>query len=308
MAKSIKSFSMVSLSLFSNTILLYVFWAAVWSCTPRSFWTGIQNALLFIHVSPTPDNIVLALSLLTVIIPCFFYRTEPMQALAFWLMGARRPQGAALEKLNESMQLACNKAKLNAANYKLYVRYNEDSLNAWAFGQNRIMVTVPLLSSMDTKLIAGILAHELGHIRNGDTQVLSLTGCMSFFGELSVNILAGITRFLSFFCFVPILNLGIALVNLILFVSITLIKYLVLKPVDLIMLFFSRSNEFAADRYACKIGLGPELYQALSIITSGEDQQGIIEQLWSTHPVTKKRLARIQEFVENNQPSSGQDD
>ena len=104
MGKLIRSLVVVALSFFSNLILLYVFWTTVWSCTPRSFWTDVQDALVFLHVSPSPDHIVLAISLFTVIVPCFFYRTEPMQALVFWLMGARTPEGDDLVKLESAMK------------------------------------------------------------------------------------------------------------------------------------------------------------------------------------------------------------
>lgn len=297
MRNLIRSLVMVSLSFFCNLTLLYLFWTTVWSCTPRSFWTDVQDALVFFHVSPSPDNIVLALSLFTVIVPCFFYRTEPMQALVFWLMGARTPEGDDLVKLESAMKTACKQAGKDRSGFRLYVRKNDNSLNAWAFGRNRIMVTAPLLASMDTQYIAGLLAHELGHIRNGDTNVQGFTACMSFCGELAVNILAFVTRVLRWFLWVPVLNWAIVAVNFIFFVTVTLIKYLVLKPADLIMLYFSRGDEYRADQYACMIGLGAELYEGLSEITQGEGRLGFFDRLWSTHPETEKRLARIREFI-----------
>lgn len=84
--------------------------------------------------------------------------------------------------------------------------------------------------------------------------------------------------------------------------------YLVIKPVDFIVLFFFRRDEYNADRYACELGLSTEIYEGLSIITRDDWKLGFFDSLWSTHPAAKKRLARIQKYIENEKLITMQDD
>ena len=304
----IKTLFIVALCFVSNMALLLLFWATAWYCTPDFFWDRVRDVLVFLNVAPTPENIVIGLSLFTVIVPCFFYRTEPMQALTFWMMGARKAKDKDLIKIKEAMQVVCQQEGTSIDKYKLYVHKDEKALNACAFGSKRIMVTAPLLASVNTRQLAGILAHEAGHIRHGDTRILSFTACMSFFGEMSVNILGGIMYVLSWFTWIPILNLGIAAFDFVESTLIMLITYLVIKPVDFIVLFFFRRDEYNADRYACELGLSTEIYEGLSIITRDDWKLGFFDGLWSTHPAAKKRLARIQKYIENEKLITMQDD
>ena len=84
-------------------------------------------------------------------------------------------------------------------------------------------------------------------------------------------------------------------------------------PLHLITMFSSRQDEFEADQYACKIGLGAELYNGLLYITQGEAQMGFAArilsshpatkqrlELLSSHPATKQRLERIEKYVNAN--------
>jgi heat shock protein HtpX len=64
----------------------------------------------------------------------------------------------------------------------------EDAPNAFATGRNpqhaAVAVTVGLLRSLDRKELAGLVAHELAHIRNRDTLIMTVTATIA--GALSM--------------------------------------------------------------------------------------------------------------------------
>lgn len=64
----------------------------------------------------------------------------------------------------------------------------EDAPNAFATGRNpqhaAVAVTVGLLRSLDRKELAGVIAHELAHIRNRDTLIMTVTATIA--GALSM--------------------------------------------------------------------------------------------------------------------------
>ena len=59
----------------------------------------------------------------------------------------------------------------------------EDAPNAFATGRNpqhaAVAVTVGLLRSLDRKELAGVIAHELAHIRNRDTLIMTVTATIA---------------------------------------------------------------------------------------------------------------------------------
>lgn len=64
----------------------------------------------------------------------------------------------------------------------------EDAPNAFATGRNpqhaAVALTVGLLRSLDRKELAGVIAHELAHIRNRDTLIMTVTATIA--GALSM--------------------------------------------------------------------------------------------------------------------------
>jgi heat shock protein HtpX len=167
-------------------------------------------------------------------------------------------------------------------------------LNAFAVGRpedSAIAVTDGLLRAMDMRQIAGILAHEVSHIRSGDLRVMALadvlarlTGTMSMFGLIGIPILLG-TR-------VETPWIGVAL--------------LIAAPTlsGLLQLGLSRAREYDADLDGATLTGDPEgLASALALL---EKKQG---RLWEsivlpggrtpqpsllrTHPATQDRIDRL---------------
>ena len=173
-------------------------------------------------------------------------------------------------------------------------------LNAFAVGSNNIAVTLPLLTNMRVNEIAGILAHEMGHIQNRDTNIALLNSTMSSFGNLVVRIYSFITLALQIISFIPVIGWITAIISWFFLIQIWLFQFLMQLPLHLITMFSSRQDEYEADLYACKIGLGAELYNGLLLISQGESQMSFATRILSSHPATGKRLERIKNYVNAN--------
>ena len=73
-------------------------------------------------------------------------------------------------------------------------------------------------------------------------------------------------------------------------------------PLQLAHQFNSRQDEYAADRYACEMGLGLELYNGLMLLASGQKKLSFWQRLTSDHPDTDKRLAKILAYEQKQNP------
>lgn len=86
-----------------------------------------------------------------------------MQWIFVYSTGARNAKGADYDRLYKILQDLCRRENTDSSRYSLYV--NEDqTINAYAFGDKHITVNRGTLKLMDDEEIEGILAHELGHL------------------------------------------------------------------------------------------------------------------------------------------------
>lgn len=286
----------LSLTFIVNFLIVSTFWGLVELFQPIR-WQWLQKGMNYFAIPFTETNIIVVLSALTLLVPCLLYRTWIMQRYLCWSMNCQRPKGAAGEHLKQAMSIVCRSAGLDMDDYNLYICNNVKDLNAFAVGSNNIAVTLPLLSNLPTGEIAGILAHEMGHIQNRDTNTALLTSTMGSFGNLVIRIYSYITLVLQVISFIPVIGWFTAIISWFFVIQIWLFQFLMQLPLHLITMFSSRQDEFEADLYACKIGLGAELYNGLVYITRGEAQMGFATRILSSHPATKQRLERIRDYV-----------
>lgn len=191
---------------------------------------------------------------------------------------------------------------------KLYVSPNPQP-NAFATGRNprhaAVAVTAGLLQAMQWDEIRGVLAHELSHVRNRDILI----------GSVAASIGMAITFAARMAMWGAIFTGGNRDRN-----PIGELAFAILAPISamLIQASISRSREFQADASAAKlIGTGEPLARALerldayaSRIPANVDPnqasayivnplkaqargQGGMGKLFSTHPPTEERIARL---------------
>jgi heat shock protein HtpX len=241
-----------------------------------------------------------------------------MNAFAYWnsdklvlrMYGARevgRRDAAALYGIVE--QLAHN-ADLPMP--KVYVIDN-DQPNAFATGRNpenaAVAATTGLLRRLSSEEIAGVLAHELAHVKNRDTLTMTITATIAG----AISMLANIGLFFGAFGGGNRNNpLGI--------VGVLLVAILAPLAAALVQMAISRSREYEADRIGAEICGQPlwlasaleKIQAAAARIDNHAAERNpatahmfiinplhahAADNLFSTHPNTANRVARLRRMA-----------
>lgn len=184
----------------------------------------------------------------------------------------------------------------------------DPALNAFATGRNpkssAVCVTTGLLDAMDDKELQGVLAHEMGHIKNYDIRVAMVAFALTAVISLLSDILLRLTIFSD--------NDN----NNTLFVVLGIVAA-ILAPIvaSLIQLAVSRQREYLADATGAMTTRYPEgLASALEKIQKSSStvkhqntatahlffanplKKGSLSSLFSTHPPIEDRIARLQKM------------
>ncbi len=179
---------------------------------------------------------------------------------------------------------------------RLKIIYDQ-SPNAFAIGRRTICVTEGLLKLSDDEIM-GILAHEIGHLAYGHTTIQLLIGGGNLFisGCLCIIRISCwvITGFLSLIAGAVTRSFWIGTFTAILSsVSVGMI-WLWTKFCMIFLMWSMRQNEYIADEYAYRIGFGNELAYVLDNSLCSNPNNGLLKALYSTHPSTDDRIARMQ--------------
>ncbi|MBI1391153.1 MAG: zinc metalloprotease HtpX [Alphaproteobacteria bacterium] len=191
---------------------------------------------------------------------------------------------------------------------KIYVVENPQP-NAFATGRDpehaAVAATTGLLGMLTQEEVAGVMAHELAHVKNRDTLTMTITATIA--GAITT-----LANFAMFFGGGNRNNGGI----------IGAIAVMILAPLaaSLVQMAISRGREYEADRIGAEICGNPEwLAAALAKISNGaaripnetaemhpETGQLMIinplsgrgsDNLFSTHPATQNRIDRLMEMA-----------
>jgi heat shock protein HtpX len=197
---------------------------------------------------------------------------------------------------------------------KVYV-IDDDQPNAFATGRNpenaAVAATTGLLRMLDAREVAGVMAHELAHVKNRDSLIMTITATLA--GAIGM-----------------IANFGMMFgagardsegrpnpLGAILGIAAAILAPLVAM---LVQMAISRSREYEADRVGAEICGDPQaLAAALDKISRGAHAipnaraeanpasahlfiinplaGGARDSLFSTHPATENRIARLMAMV-----------
>ncbi|MGE0232749.1 MAG: zinc metalloprotease HtpX [Flavobacteriaceae bacterium] len=239
---------------------------------PRGvFWALMAGALFVAIARNVSPAAILAL-----------YRAKPMDSATF-------PEGARL------VALLAERAGLPVEPKLFYVR--SKMMNAFAVGRGAeaaICITDGLLRGLTVRQLAGVLAHEMSHIRNQDLNVMAIADAVSRLTSLMSTI--GI--------FAVFFNLPMMLAGKTTFPWLGIFVLIASPTVGaLLQLALSRTREYDADLEAAAITGDPEgLASALLVL---EEKQGRFWEMTMpggripqpsvlrTHPETKDRVARL---------------
>jgi heat shock protein HtpX len=199
---------------------------------------------------------------------------------------------------------------------KVYVVENEQP-NAFATGRNpehaAVCVTTGLLQRVSHEELAGVLAHELGHVKHRDTLTMTITATIAG----AVSMLANFAFFLG----------GNRRNNPLGLVGMVLVMLLAPIAAVLVQMAVSRSREFEADRAGAEIS-GRPLWLASALehidtaarrIDNVEAEQnpataqmfivnplhGGLSGLFASHPSTEERVARLRALAGQSATAPG---
>jgi heat shock protein HtpX len=239
-----------------------------------------------------------------------------MNAFAYWnsdrmvlrMYGARQVDRQSAPSLYGIVEQLADRAQLPMP--KVYIIEN-DQPNAFATGRNpenaAIAATTGLLRSLSPDEIAGVLAHELGHVKNRDTLTMTITATIA--GAIGM-----LANFALFFGGGDSRNNPLGIVGALLM--------MILAPLAamLVQMAISRSREYEADRMGAEIS-GKPLWLASALekldvaahrIENRAAEQNpatahlfivnplqgrSVDSLFSTHPNTANRIRRLREMA-----------
>jgi heat shock protein HtpX len=211
------------------------------------------------------------------------------------------------DELNRILAVLTERANLKAAP-RLYVIPNV-TLNAFATGARGnavIGVTQGLLQTLSLRELAGVLAHEISHIRNNDLWVMGLADAISRFTQVLSN-MAVVLAFLNV----------VGMLGGVLYVSWLTVLLLYLAPLasSLLQLGLSRAREYDADLEAAELMGDPAaLISALRKLEryTGRFWEDLMfplpgrrvpqPSLLRSHPTTDDRVARLCELAPRTAP------
>jgi len=234
--------------------------------------------------------------------------------IAFWnadkivlrMHGAREVDEKSAPQLHQIVRDLAQRADMPMP--KVYV-IDTDQPNAFATGRNpdnaAVAATTGLLRLLDRNEVSGVMAHELAHVKNRDTLIMTVTATIA--GAISV--LSNIAMFSSFFGGgnrnSPFGAIGALLV-------------MILGPLAamLVQMAISRTREYSADRLGGEICGNPLwLASALEKLQAGASRidndaaernpatahmfivnplhANRMDGLFTTHPKTENRVAAL---------------
>ncbi|MFP4002967.1 MAG: zinc metalloprotease HtpX [Alphaproteobacteria bacterium] len=243
-----------------------------------------------------------------------------MNLFAYWnsdkmvlrMYGARRVDEQSAPQLVRMVRQLAQNADLPMP--AVYIIENPQP-NAFATGRNpqnaAVAATTGLLKQLRSEEVAGVMAHELAHVRNRDTLTMTITATLA--GAISM-----LANFALFFGGNRNNPLGI----------VGLLALMILAPLAaaLVQMAISRVREYEADRIGAQIcgrplwlasALGKISKAAKRIDNSAAERNPAtahmfiinplharsIDSLFSTHPKVEKRIARLQEMAGGGEPS-----
>ena len=237
-----------------------------------------------------------------------------MNLFAYWnsdkmvlrMYGAQQVDERSAPQLYRLVEQLARRAELPMP--KVFIMEN-DQPNAFATGRNpenaSVAATTGLLRNLNQEEIAGVMAHELAHVKNRDTLIMTITATIA--GALSM-----LANFAMFF--------GGNRDNPMGFIGVLLVAILAPVGAMIVQMAISRAREYEADRIGAEICGRPlwlasalsKLEQDAAVLDNGAAERNpatahmfivnplhahAADKLFSTHPNTANRIRRLRELA-----------
>ena len=179
---------------------------------------------------------------------------------------------------------------------------HEKSPNAFAIGRRTICVTDGLLNLSDEEIMA-VFAHEVGHIAYQHSAIQLLIGGGNIFISGCLLLLKVICWIITAICGLLTGLITRSLLAGLFVTAATSISagmiWLWTKFCMLFLMWSMRQNEYVADEYAYELGYGDMLAFVLDNHMCSVPNNGLLKALYSTHPHSDDRVARLQNLGSN---------
>ncbi len=242
-----------------------------------------------------------------------FILTLGMNFFSYWfsdkivlrMYGAQEVTPAEAPELHHMVEDLCREAGLPKP--RVYI-IPDDSPNAFATGRNPrngvVAATQGIMRILTPTELKGVLAHEIGHVRNRDILISTIAATMAG----AIMILADMARFAAIFGGSRDDDEGGGIIGVI------VMSIVAPMAAMLIQMAISRSREYLADETGAHLAHNPmSLASALGKLAQGAEQRpmesatpatahmfivnpltgGSILNLFSTHPPIEDRIARL---------------
>lgn len=254
----------------------------------------IQHSMAFLGIPGNGEElffsifIIIICSLITAIFPYF----PVLKGFLHTLRHQDNPTEEEQAIIDEALSILY-KNGLQKGKYQFFVTHCE-YINAFASGANEITLTSMMLSVFPPRLIAGVIAHEIGHHMHGDVKTQNLLYGLSLLSVACFYIIKGVAGFCIFILrFIPFLGIVAVLFGMVLNVILMIYSFFMNWPVYIINMFFSRQSEYAADDNAFTLGVGEELRDAMVLMMKHADDGPWWQIPMNDHPRGKSRIKRM---------------
>lgn len=227
--------------------------------------------------------------------------------------------GVKHEKLNNCFQRVKDKASQEGchipSNVKVYL-IPKGEMNAYCFGARSIGVTDGALK-LDNKTVESIIAHELGHLINGDSvlNMILVANCLGIMAVLAFYqfiLIATVYIIMIICCLVGLFHFSftsyfvISKISELIKIVMEFVKTIVLQTSRLVISALGRKSEFMADSFAARMGYTFYLRRFLERFApdTGGSEQSLFAVLYDTHPSTALRIQQLNSIDEQRILSS----
>lgn len=223
------------------------------------------------------------------------------EGIARFYFGCRRPTREEMFKMEGAWNTVIQACGLDNRVYKPELFVSDQPFpNAFALGTRTVCVTRGLLKTASPDEIAGVFAHEIGHLENGDTKRRLIATVINSAGNVAAMIITAIVIAVGAFqeTFGRVSREGWVVFASWFFVAIALLLKVCLGILQLLIqlgfLSVGRAEEFAADDFAKQAGFVNGL---VSFLRRMEDVDVRPVGLWAaitrTHPPVAERIDRL---------------
>ena len=294
-----ETFFMVANILYKSFIMSY-FWDYVISVMRGWGWT-VWGPEYLAALNLPQSWLPYLWGLLSVVIPLCLVQFPFVERLICYYIGARKLEGINGMRIQEAMNIACSHAGFHPEQFNLYMQEEKD-INAMAVGKRNVIVTAGAAERLSIPDLAGLVAHELGHLAHKDTFYGMTYQCTGLLPGKALDVVSYVGSFLYYLG----KKFGFGLITFLGYVVSILaqaINFIMSFPIILTILIYSlrkdEEGEDGADRYACEIGLGMYLYSALSIMAKSPVKLSPYEKWNNYYKPLNERMDNILTYCKN---------